>query len=719
MALQQRWQPNVLSTTITNSWHAEAVQKANSRQATRVRQPFASTTIASSVSSAAATTYFQRQRANEVLALKLTLLVQQVLAAHVAIKILAVFTAAAPIVYAGGLLYSVITDSPIQLGLLKVYSVIIRVPGAKVTEEKSLAAGVLMNAFFLAGVFSFAVLIGIVSEEIKLQLKGVRIGNYPVVTADHTLVLNWNRQSTSLLRKMVQDSHGCSKSLGRELVILAEESKDKMDSAILPLLDGSRLRVVTREGAPHSLSDLDAVSAARAKTVILLHPDNAKDADARKTATILGLEAARSHPSMSIGAQRVIVQNPECLAEGRQAAGQSKSLMDLAHQTVKGREMRLVEVNGNRNIARLIAQSAVQPGVASVYSNIAQSTPGAPDFYLRDCGEELHGKTYQEARRSYTEAVVCGLVRHSDRATQLNPSDNTKLHAADRLIVLAHKGDAPSQLGGPQAAPAAPNMEELRQRLQAAVPPEPRPKTVVVLGWGGGVADIASAISEFATAGSEVIFVSQHPPADLPESTPKCSFRYLQGSPFDHDACRRAGVADCHAIIMGTLECEEGKAADARTLASLLVVQDLVSDRPLPASTPHVVAAIHRQGTVRTARHILKDLGRDRLTAELLQPNELASGMLLQVANEPGLAPALSELIDNSIGQEIYLRRPERYSLDSGHSATFAEVVELARLRGETALGYVTGDGSLALAPEAMSRHHFTKSSRVVVMAES
>jgi hypothetical protein len=31
------------------------------------------------------------------------------------------------------------------------------------------------------------------------------------------------------------------------------------------------------------------------------------------------------------------------------------------------------------------------------------------------------------------------------------------------------------------------------------------------------------------------------------------------------------------------------------------------------------------------ASHILKDLGRDRVTAELLQPNELVSGMLLQV----------------------------------------------------------------------------------------
>lgn len=58
-----------------------------------------------------------------------------------------------------------------------------------------------------------------------------------------------------------------------------------------------------------------------------------------------------------------------------------------------------------------------------------------------------------------------------------------------------------------------------------------------------------------------------------------------------------------------------------------------------------------------------------------------------QVANEPGLAPALSELIDNSTGQEIYLRRPERYSLHPEQPTTFANVVELAKLRGETALG--------------------------------
>lgn len=39
------------------------------------------------------------------------------------LQILAVFIVAAPIVYGGGLLYSLITGSTIQLGLLKIYSV--------------------------------------------------------------------------------------------------------------------------------------------------------------------------------------------------------------------------------------------------------------------------------------------------------------------------------------------------------------------------------------------------------------------------------------------------------------------------------------------------------------------------------------------------------------------------------------------------------------------
>lgn len=44
------------------------------------------------------------------------------------------------------------------------------------------------------------------------------------------------------------------------------------------------------------------------------------------------------------------------------------------------------------------------------------------------------------------------------------------------------------------------------------------------------------------------------------------------------------------------------------------------------------------------------------------------------MAAEPDLAPLLSELVDNSEGQEIYLRRPERYGLDSNKPTSFSQV---------------------------------------------
>ena len=49
------------------------------------------------------------------------------------------------------------------------------------------------------------------------------------------------------------------------MVILAEANKDRMDAEVTRVLTtlGSTMKVVTREGAPHCVRDLDAVSAAR------------------------------------------------------------------------------------------------------------------------------------------------------------------------------------------------------------------------------------------------------------------------------------------------------------------------------------------------------------------------------------------------------------------------------------------------------------------------
>ena len=68
--------------------------------------------------------------------------------------------------------------------------------------ERSIVAGLILNTIFVVSIFTFAVVLGIVGEEVKKQLSSVRDGNYPILAAHHCLVLGWNRQTIPLLRQM-------------------------------------------------------------------------------------------------------------------------------------------------------------------------------------------------------------------------------------------------------------------------------------------------------------------------------------------------------------------------------------------------------------------------------------------------------------------------------------------------------------------------------------
>lgn len=209
-----------------------------------------------------------------------------------------------------------------------------------------------------------------------------------------------------------------------DIVVLADRPKGELDAEVERALHGSGMSFVTRRGVPYSAKvraarlrvcwcwfkrcrapdgpccllpqtqlhpsstpappppstqDLDTVAAAHAKTVLLLHPDHDEAAEVHKTATLLALQSCRSHPSTTLLRQRVIVQNPDTPAPGR------VSEADAAHHSVArvvrrslppSANMKLIEVNGSRNMARLIAQSAVQPGVSTILGQVRRIMPG-------------------------------------------------------------------------------------------------------------------------------------------------------------------------------------------------------------------------------------------------------------------------------------------------------------------------------------------------------
>ncbi len=69
---------------------------------------------------------------------------------------------------------------------------------------------------------------------------------------------------------------------------------------------------------------------------------------------------------------------------------------------------------------------------------------------------------------------------------------------------------------------------------------------------------------------------------------------------------------------------------------------------------------IRRPETTQVANYLLDRLGKGQVTAELLQPDELISGMMAQVAAEPDMAQLLTGFIYSSEG-DCHLARVRQY----------------------------------------------------------
>ena len=96
-----------------------------------------------------------------------------------------------------------------------------------IAGEQNPLSWLLLNSIFLLGTFTFAVVLGVVSDDITQEVKrcaactactlsaansgystqpacvcSIREGNYAVLTEGHILILNWNRQTGPLLRQL-------------------------------------------------------------------------------------------------------------------------------------------------------------------------------------------------------------------------------------------------------------------------------------------------------------------------------------------------------------------------------------------------------------------------------------------------------------------------------------------------------------------------------------
>ncbi|KXZ51761.1 hypothetical protein GPECTOR_11g205 [Gonium pectorale] len=417
--------------------------------------------------------------------------------------------------------------------LLRCYCILNNVPGTDIVSEPDRMAFFVLNAMYIVGLFTFAVVIGVLSDDIQTSVAEARLGNSPVPERGHTVILGHNRQLVEVVRQVatVRADRG-SAVFPAPLVVLAPLERAKLEQQLKDELGAAAAAaVVTRQGSPLQLLDLQRVAAGRAQTVIVLAPDeeggpaggetgaggHSLSAEAQQAVTLAALEhlrsslvsAASGRGAAALGDQTVVVQHDSALDLIRAAAGERRPAAE--------RRRELVSVSSLNSLARTQAQCATQPGLSAVLSSLLQQRAGSPEFYISELPHELRNRSYGEVRGLFRRAVLCGLYdadaavkaaaltseeermeAEANRALILNPSDDTVVESRHSLVLLAdtvndlqHEPGVPAAVGSGAGARRS-AAGGAAQELPPPAPPSPLPPPAAVAAGSGGLAGAAA-----------------------------------------------------------------------------------------------------------------------------------------------------------------------------------------------------------------------------------
>ena len=70
--------------------------------------------------------------------------------------------------------------------------------------EPNYKSALVINTIFQLGLLTFAVVLGVVCNDISAAVESVQSGNYAVVESGHTVILNWNKLTIPILRQVGQ-----------------------------------------------------------------------------------------------------------------------------------------------------------------------------------------------------------------------------------------------------------------------------------------------------------------------------------------------------------------------------------------------------------------------------------------------------------------------------------------------------------------------------------
>ncbi len=658
-----------------------------------------------------------------------------------------VLLTATAFVILGGLLFRVTSDMTLSQGTFKSYSLLNNVPGADATADDGPLARLVSNVLYMIGVGTFAVLIGIVSDNISSSVEGLRVSNERVLERRHTVLLNWGEHTRPILRQL--EAARREGRLSGPVVVLSSRDKEEMDAEVADELNRmsprAGLTVLTRHGSPVELHAVDKTAVAEARRVIVLKPEHEGGTSATgATALLHGAAAEEAAEEEAEGAAAALRQSTGLLVELQRGVQPKPSKRaNVVVSSPPGYKAEFVEagqfgayaeVSPDDFVSRVIAQCAVQPGLSHVYEEILLQGKGN-ELYTEPLSKHarLVGTTFGEAARCFPRAIPIGLVRHAAGdtvTTLLSPPDSTLLTEADDLVLIAAQRKDTQPRRAPRRAPSA--VADTVDGASMVV--DAKPQKLLLIGLDDTMPDIVNQIDDVCAKGSKITLLAPEPPK-VAFSLKHSAFKHVRGDPTSAADLRGVDVSSFDAVVC----LQQGGGSDAddsRLLVALLSLQQAAAKEvaAMAAASDADVAHVAGEtadglppGRMRLPRVVgevhspsMLELVASRWPggqADFVLPTDFAAGILVQFALQPQLKSVYSELLA-PLGREIILSPAAHYA-GADETLSFAALGERARARGEVAIGFHrAGEPRPVLNPPKDLRLKLGPEDRLVIIGD-
>ncbi len=546
----------------------------------------------------------------------------------------------------------------------------------------------------LGGILIVSTLIGVLTAGVESKLDELRKGRSRVLENGHTLILGWSPQIFTIISELMLANENVRKA---RIVILADKDKVEMEEEIRSRVEQvGKTRVVCRSGSPIDLSDLEIGSPHTAKSIIVLPPED-DDPDTYVIKTVLA-----------------ITNNPNRREQPYHVVTQIRDARNMNVVRMVGERDNVQAVLMGDLIARVTAQTSRQSGLSVVYTELL-NFGGDEIYFTRE--PSLVGKTYGAALLAYGTSAVMG-IQKADGTAALNPPMDTLITPGDSLFALSADDDTLAV----SALPSIPVDEKVI--LLAGKVASSRPEKCLVMGWNRCASIIVRELNNYVATGSRLLVVADPSASDevkdLDRAIRQCcgklsnlKVEFKEGDTTDRSLLEEIKAAEYdHVIVLSYLGLDIQQ-ADAKTLVTLLHLRDIAERDETPFSIVSEMLDLRNRQLAEVAR-----------VDDFIVSDHLISLMMAQLSENQALFAVFADIFDPE-GSEIYLKSVGEY-IALGQPVNFYTLVEAARRRGETAIGYrlarEAGDAAKAYGihtnPLKSAQITFALEDKLIVIAE-